>query len=256
MRVKTAALLAATVVLGHASGRADDWDGWDEDPATVHNEMVPGFDQVHEALPNDQDFYVVYERPASSYEVLVDGPTSILVFNSGPGALHRTAVDGTTILTSGDSGESLASPGTRSLRWQNATTTSQKELVRFRTPPAPCGSICGTYRIRYFVTTVAIPRFNNTGSQTTIVILQNSSALPADATLWFWNAAGGLAGQSSVTLPPNGSAAVNSSSIALGVSGSVTISHTAPYGSLAAKAVALEPTTGFTFDTPGVYRPQ
>ena len=33
-------------------------------------------------------------------------------------------------------------------------------------------------------------------------------------------------------------------------SGSVTVSHDAPYGGLTGKAVAIEPATGFSFDTP------
>jgi hypothetical protein len=40
----------------------------------------------------------------------------------------------------------------------------------------------------------------------------------------------------------------------VGQSGSITIAHDGPYGSLNIKAVALEPSTGFSFDTPGVYR--
>jgi hypothetical protein len=35
-----------------------------------------------------------------------------------------------------------------------------------------------------------------------------------------------------------------------GTSGSMTVSHDAPHGVLAGKAVALEPATGFTFDSP------
>ena len=35
-----------------------------------------------------------------------------------------------------------------------------------------------------------------------------------------------------------------------GVGGHITIAHDAPYGGLNVKAVALEPSTGFSFDTP------
>jgi hypothetical protein len=39
-----------------------------------------------------------------------------------------------------------------------------------------CGTACGpddSYRVRFRETTYAIPRFNNTGSQATVLVLQN-----------------------------------------------------------------------------------
>jgi hypothetical protein len=41
-----------------------------------------------------------------------------------------------------------------------------------------------------------------------------------------------------------------------GLSGHAQVAHTAGYGGLAGKAVALEPATGFSFDTPLVPIPQ
>ena len=43
--------------------------------------------------------------------------------------------------------------------------------------------------------------------------------------------------------------------VANGTSGTITITHDGRYGLLAVKAVALEPSTGFSFDTPGLYKP-
>ena len=40
-----------------------------------------------------------------------------------------------------------------------------------------------------------------------------------------------------------------------GTSGTITITHNGRYGQLAVKAVALEPTTGFSFDIPGQHKP-
>ena len=44
---------------------------------------------------------------------------------------------------------------------------------------------------------------------------------------------------------------LNTSGLAFasGTSGSIIVAHTCGYGGLAGKAVALEPSTGFTFDT-------
>jgi hypothetical protein len=36
----------------------------------------------------------------------------------------------------------------------------------------------------------------------------------------------------------------------------VTVVHDAPYGALAGKTVALEPSTGFSFDSPMLPRPR
>jgi hypothetical protein len=52
--------------------------------------------------------------------------------------------------------------------------------------------------------------------------------------------------------------ALNTSALpgAAGVHGAITISHDGGYGQLAGKAVALEPATGFTFETALVPRPR
>jgi hypothetical protein len=52
--------------------------------------------------------------------------------------------------------------------------------------------------------------------------------------------------------------AVNTAGIAVlaGASGSITVAHDGPYGGLAGKAVALEPGTGFSFDSPLIAKPR
>jgi hypothetical protein len=40
-----------------------------------------------------------------------------------------------------------------------------------------------------------------------------------------------------------------------GQSGTITVAHDGRYGDLAGKGVALEPSTGFSFDSPMVPRP-
>jgi hypothetical protein len=42
----------------------------------------------------------------------------------------------------------------------------------------------------------------------------------------------------------------------IGQAGSIRVAHDGRYGDLTGKAVALEPATGFTFDTPVVPRPR
>jgi hypothetical protein len=50
-------------------------------------------------------------------------------------------------------------------------------------------------------------------------------------------------------LANNGMVVVNTSAVSAGTSGSIQIAHTCGYGKVQAKVVALEPATGFTFDT-------
>ena len=58
-------------------------------------------------------------------------------------------------------------------------------------------------------------------------------------------------------MAPKGLFSLNTSSVLVlqGQSGSVTVAHDGPYGTLSGKAVAVEPATGFTFDTAMVPRP-
>ena len=54
-----------------------------------------------------------------------------------------------------------------------------------------------------------------------------------------------------LSVASHGAFTVNTSTIAgaAGASGSITLDHNGPYGGLSGKAVAVEPATGFTFDT-------
>lgn len=49
---------------------------------------------------------------------------------------------------------------------------------------------------------------------------------------------------------------INTAAFLPGYSGSITVTHDAPYGGLAGKCVTLEPATGFSFDTPLTARPR
>ena len=64
--------------------------------------------------------------------------------------------------------------------------------------------------------------------------------------------------QEPLALPARASVTVSISAITAlnGQSGSITIAHDGPHGALAGKAVALEPATGFAFDSPLVTRPR
>ena len=116
------------------------------------------------------DVFRIRQQALASYEVVVDEASGD--FGSSGPTLERVAGDGATIVQSSQAaGVGFA----RSLRWMNATTnTIDDETVRVRS--AGCTTDCGaddTYRIRAYETTATVSRFNNAGSQNTILLLQN-----------------------------------------------------------------------------------
>ena len=203
----------------------------------------------------DDDLYRIGEKRYSSYEVVVDGTSGDIGTGQGPD-LDRMAWDATTVLQSSVPGAGAS----RSLRWENDTAAlAYFEYVRVRS--AGCTTTCGpedVYRIRSWDTTLAGPRFNNSSTQLTVLVLQNTADAPVSGHAHFWDTAGVLLGTQALTLGPKAAFVLDTSTVAgvAGQGGTITLSHDGPYAMLAGKAVAVEPATGFTFDTPLVPRPR
>jgi hypothetical protein len=237
---------------GSGQGTIVDDDGG---AASAYSGLVHGASRVRSlaALPGpsaDQHRYVVRQDPRSSYEVVVDAVSGDLQ----PLGLQRLSAGGSVVQTSAGSGVGRS----RSLRWVNSGAVVDGERV---VVSGGCGTGCGaddTYRIRFYETTGLVARFNNAGGQGTVLVLQNPGAAAVTGQVYLWSAAGTLLGSAPFTLPPRGSVALNTTTIpgAAGQTGSITIAHDAPYGVLTGKAVALEPATGFSFDTPLVTKPR
>jgi hypothetical protein len=236
--------------LGDAQGLGTIID--DDAPSLSNLELTHGSSLSGDAA-ND-DFYRLLQRPRSSYEVTVDG----LDGDSASGvSLARLAADNVTVLQTAvpaTSGSSL------SLRFENtlgSSISNQHLRVAFSCPTAACGPE-DAYRIRARETTLRLPRFNNSASQVTIVLLQNRSGVGVSGHLNFWGPAGAPLLSHPFTIPPRGLFALNTASLQplQGQGGTVTVSHDGPYGSLGGKAVALEPATGFTFDSAVESRPR
>jgi uncharacterized repeat protein (TIGR01451 family) len=204
----------------------------------------------------DVDSYRISQKPYSSYEVVVDGTSGDIGTGAGP-LVDRILSDGTTVLqTSSPAG---VGPG-RTLRFANTTAaTVDGHLVRVRS--GSCSTDCGpddVYRIRAWETTGAIPRFNNSATQVTVLVLQNRQAQPVTGTMYFWLLNGTLRHSEPLTIVPKGSLILNTAAITplVGQSGSVTIVHDGGYDGLVGKSVALEVATGFSFDSLLVSRPR
>jgi hypothetical protein len=124
-----------------------------------------------------------------------------------------------------------------------------------------CTTDCGPddeYRIRVYETTYSIPRFNNAGSQVTVLLLQNPAAYTIVGHAYFWDTAGVLLYTHPFTLAPKGLLGLSMPSIPAlqRTGGTITVSSDGRYGDLTGKAIALEPATGFSFDSPMMPRPR
>jgi uncharacterized repeat protein (TIGR01451 family) len=197
----------------------------------------------------DVDLYRIRQEPLSSYEVVIDATSGDVGAGQGP-ALERVGPDGSTVL---QSSLPVGAGPSRSLRWANTSSVIEdSHYVRVRSQS--CGSDCGpddVYRLRSFETTYTIPRFNNSSTQVTVVIVQNRGNDVVSGRLYFWSAAGTLLHEQPFGLGPRALLSLNTATVAAlqGQSGSVTLAADAQYAMLAGKAVALEPATGLSFDS-------
>ena len=225
----------------------------------VASDLVPGSARVLDLAappgPPAVSLFGLRQGAHSSYEVVVDATTGDLA-NGGAGpSLELVAGDGVTPLQA--STPAGAGPS-RSLRLENASAAPVLDQI-VRVTSAGCAGGCtpeDQYRIRAWDTTLSLPRFNSSATQTTLVVLQNTTAAAITGHMWLWDATGAAAGNAAFTLAPRASFVLNTASLAPGKSGTATVSHNAPYGALTGKGVAVEPSTGFTFDTPLEPRPR
>jgi hypothetical protein len=213
-----------------------------------------GWDR-HDTLQGGPDLLVLDQPAHSSWEVIVDGASGDVGNGSGP-LLERVAADLTTIVQS--SSPAGAGPA-RALRWTNPTGLPQSGYVRVTS--AACGTGCGpddAYRLRAYETTGRLARFNATGGQVTVVLLQKTTNAPIAATVHFWSPTGALLDSRPQGLSPRTVSVLDVASVpgAAGRSGSITVAHDGGYGALAGKAVSIDPAGGFSFDSPLTYRPR
>jgi uncharacterized repeat protein (TIGR01451 family) len=217
-------------------------------------ELTHGMDQLYDLAANpgpvaDEDVFRINQKPYSSYEVVVDA-TSGDIGAAGP-LLQRIGADGSTVL---QNSLPVGAGFSRSLRWRNTSASEvEGEVVRIRS--AGCGTDCGTddvYRIRVYETTYAVPRFNNAGTQVTVLILQNPTNDPISGEAYFRITSGAPVAVHPFSLNPKATLILNTATLpgASGVSGAIAVAHNGGYASLVGKTVALEPSTGFSFDSP------
>ena len=249
---------AFLLLLLPVAGRPD--DRWEEgsysfdDDALTPNELVHGTVQRGHDLEgvSDQDWIVVRSKIRHSYEARVSSGT--VLWNRGtcdvcPVFDRMGDVFGTvTVLTPGvPDGATTLFAGTLAVRWIAGADGNEYLRAKGVTTHAAID----TYDLEFYDTTYFLPRFNNSSSQVTVLVVQNTKDAPVTGEIHFYDAGGALLSTQPLSLAAQGVQVLNSAAVPAlaGQSGSVTIAHLGGYGALAGKGVALEPATGFTFDT-------
>jgi hypothetical protein len=266
LRTRWLAPLAAATIWAASAVRADVWDiGADTDnDSGSDNELVHGLDQVHDVAAQgggtveDQDWFRFNHGCNFSYEVLLDGMTG----GVSNGEQRRPSI---SWIPTGPCSETTPVTGFGVARRlaDRCFATPPIEVTNFvRVSQPNCGLNCGSnaqYRIRFHDTTALLPRFNNSSSQVSVLVLQSSTDAVARVAWVAYDPAGTVLLTFSDVFQPNQAKTYNLSTTTAGAlagkSGSLKVLSDAPYGAVSGKVVAVEPATGFTFDTPLVYKP-
>jgi hypothetical protein len=252
--VKIAVLTGMALAMATAALATDRYEsilgaGFSDDTVGTFLECIHGRLRTHDLQDvggADVDWSFVQETENHSYEATV--MNTALRFSSNPAS-------GKATMNRCDATGAILTPGTAlnvfdgafAARW--IATASTYNYIRV-TGFAGLGADSG-YEIQLRETTYSIPRWNNSGSQVTVILIANTKSAPVTGSIFFYGGGGALLATQPLSLPPNGMQTVVTGSIPAlaGLSGSVQIAHVGGYGALSGKAVSLEPSTGFTFDT-------
>src|SRR5688572_425932 len=135
MKIPKSLVLAAPLALSLAGqASADVWDVQiDSDDGTyTDNELLHGTTQTHDlgarpGLAADQDWFLMPQRPHTSYEVLLDGMTGDI---AGDLALDRIAANGVGVAQTHAPAVVDGFGFSRALRWINTDASTAREFVR------------------------------------------------------------------------------------------------------------------------------
>ena len=259
-----AALTVAALAVATPSMAVDPYEapqggaGAGDDNATSNVSLTTGFTQVHDLDQagggEDQDWMAVPTIAGHSYEARISSSSVQWSWGACPGCanVERVSLAG-TILTEdvGIVNEGGVESYDRSVRWI-ATGSTTNEFLRVTGGTDFTENASSVYQVRFWDTTYSVPRWNNGNGQVTVFLISSLIQASASVRIDFYNATGSLLATSNFTLGPNQLITLNTGTIPAlaGISGHAYVSHTAGYGGLAGKAVALEAATGFSFDTP------
>ena len=257
----------AGVPLAHATDAWEPLDStWDVFTATP---LIPGHPPQQHDLQAvggvaDVDWYTFVVRPARSYEVITQGYAnmeSMLAFSRNSG--ETTVLQNSTQFVSAQVGGAVQYLSATVLRWQEGLTPTSRQYIKVT---AYSGyTAAQKYFIQLRETTLFCPRFNNASTQVSVLMVQGTldGSNSCQYSAHFFGEGGTLLATQPGTLfafdaqiTPLHVISLPGVSGLAGQKGSAQISHTCGYGNIKAKLVALEPATGFSFDTPCTVREQ
>ena len=254
---RIASLTAGAVLLTAAftTSATDRFDAFDGAYFTAPTLVPFSGPQTHDLQSNggvaDIDWFDFSQRTARSYELRVSSPSTYATVV----ALHRRDAGRSIVQTGAGIWGPYSGRSTLTyLRWESGSITSDlQQRTFFTVSGSTSASANDQYDIELFDTTLFCPRYNNTGGQSSVLMLQaapegdNSCSFTA----WFFDQAGATVGTQTGSLNESNMAVISTPAVA-GVGntrGSVRVTHTCGYRNIVGKLVSLEPATGFAFDT-------
>jgi hypothetical protein len=263
--MRKAAWAFAAVAWSLAAGPARASDVWEiagDDTATqTTNILRPGTVQVGHDLDGtaaapDQDWMRVVLKQKHSYEAQVSGVYWREDLSSLRPTFDLVAADGTVVAEGRATNDDMIAADGSSVGRTVRFIAGSNLANQFLRASAPAGVATDntTYSVSFYDTTLFVPRWNNTATQTTVLILQNTTSVLVPTNIYFHDTAGVQLAVAVVDVPSRGVQVVATASIAAlaGRSGSALVAPVGSPGAIVGKAVALEAATGFTFDTPFV----
>jgi hypothetical protein len=261
IRGSLGAIVACALAIAPAAVAADRYEGtgtpFTDNNNGTHNILSHGDVQEHDLDQagggDDVDWMAVPTIARHSYEARIANSavewaqTSI----SCPSCAQFDRVNGAgTVLTTSTSFTG-SSDQYRTVRWTATATGVGVDFIRTLGDTFITESANSTYTLRFWDTTYSIPRWNNASGQVTVFLIQNVTPLSVTGNVDFYSSAGALLATQPFTLAPNSLFSFNTGSLGAlaGQAGHAYVSHNGGYGGLTGKAVALEPATGFSFDT-------
>jgi hypothetical protein len=264
--------LAALLLVARAAAAADPWelvlyDTTDDDSSTLnylkHGDVQRRHDLESGAVA-DQDWYTFHAKARHSYEVRVMGGIEywglactvnpcpkVEIVDAGGAVIGAATPEPDDVPITINRGPTGPQPAFRSQTIRYISAGSGPRYVRVTGDQAVPVGPGHHYNIGLRDTSLAAPRWNNSGTQVSVVVVQNQTGYPQEGSIEFYDAGGALLYQSLLVLAPRAVTVFNSGTIPAlaGKSGSLLVVHEGTYGALGGKVVALESSTGFTFDT-------
>jgi hypothetical protein len=252
---RTATLAVAGALCAATSFATDRWESPGDGGQWSFNTLHHGIPQVGHDLESptatpDQDWYDVNMQRGHSYEAIVFGGSYPWAYAACPdcGAFDRVDQQG-NVLTAGTN-EGLSEGSDLAVRWIGDYDGTA--MLRARPGPGYPASAVSKYDVVLRETTCFLPRFNNTGSQATVLLIQNTLNRPIQGQIHFFDAAGAALDVVALSLAPRGLAVLNTSlnPPLAGKAGSARIAHLGGFGAITGKAVSVDAAIGLSFETP------